>query len=165
MGYDELTHPPRRTPATARRRLPDRRRRRTDRCRHEAELAASTRETYDYAWRQWQRWCRGRGINPLPVPPEALAAFSTERAETGLAFGSLDGYCSGIAHRHHQEGLPDPTADVVVRRVRRGLRRIMGVAPRRQAHPLTVVELGQIVASIDTDTAIGTRDRAILLVG
>ena len=131
----------------------------------EAELANSTRETYDCAWRQWERWCRGRGINSLPAPPEALAAFLAERAEAGLTFGTLDGYCSGIAHRHHQEGLADPTADVVVRRVRRGLRRIMGVAPRRQAHPLTVAELGQIVASIATDTAIGTRDRAIILVG
>jgi integrase len=41
----------------------------------------------------------------------------------------------------------------------------MGVAPRRQAHPLTVAELSQILASIDADTAIGKRDRAILLVG
>ena len=41
----------------------------------------------------------------------------------------------------------------------------MGVAPRRQAHPLTVAELGQIVSFIDCDTAIGIRDRAILLVG
>jgi integrase len=131
----------------------------------EAELAKSTRATYDCAWRQWERWCRGREINPLPAPPEALAAFLAERAEAGLTFTTLDGYCSGIAHRHHQEGLPDPTADVVVRRVRRGLRRIMGVAPRRQAHPLTVAELSQIVSSIDADTAIGSRDRAIILVG
>jgi site-specific recombinase XerD len=131
----------------------------------EAELAPSTRETYNCAWRQWDRWCRGRGINPLPAPPEALAAFLAERAEGGLHFSTLDCYCSGIAHRHHQEGLADPTADFLVRRVRRGLRRIMGVAPIRQAHPLTVAELGQIVASIDADAAIGIRDLAILLVG
>jgi integrase len=77
----------------------------------------------------------------------------------------LDGYCSAIAHRHHQEGLPDPTADVVVRRVRRGLRRIMGTAPRRQAHPLTVAELEQVVSTIDPATAIGARDRAVTLLG
>lgn len=131
----------------------------------EAELAPSTRETYACGWRQWERWCQGRGIAPLPAPPEALAAFLAERAEAGLHFTTLDAYCSGIAHRHGQEGLPDPTAHVVVRRVRRGLRRIMGVAPRRQAHPLTVAELAQIVSSIDADTAIGKRDRAIFLVG
>jgi hypothetical protein len=94
-----------------------------------------------------------------------LAAFLTERAEAGLTFGTLDGYCSGIAHRHHQEGLPDPTADFVVRRVRRGLRRIMGVAPRRQAHPLTLTEIAQILKRIDTSAPIGIRDRAVILLG
>lgn len=131
----------------------------------EAELAASTRETYAIAWRQWERWCSGRDINPLPAPPEAIAAFLAERAEAGVHFSTLDCYCSGIAHRHRQEGLADPTADFLVRRVRRGLRRILGVAPIRQAHPLTVAELGQIVASIDTDDAKDIRDRAILLLG
>jgi len=131
----------------------------------EAELAPSTREMYASAWRQWERWCRGRGLDALPAAPEALAAFLAERAETGLTFGTLDGYCSGIAHRHHEEGLPDPTVHVVVRRVRRGLRRVMGVAPRRQAHPLTVAELAQIVSTIDADTAIGIRDRAVILLG
>jgi hypothetical protein len=75
-------------------------------------------ETYESAWRQWARWCHGRGISPLPAPPES--------AEAGLHFSTLDCYCSGIAHRHHQEGLTDPTADVLVRRVRRELRRILG---------------------------------------
>ncbi len=98
-------------------------------------------------------------------PPRALAAYLAERAESGLCYGTLDGACSAIAHRHHQEGLVDPTADPVVARVRRGLRRIMGTAPRRQAHPLTVAELAQIVASIDTEVSIGVRDRAVLLLG
>ena len=41
----------------------------------------------------------------------------------------------------------------------------MGVAPRRQAHPLTVSELAHIVSRIDTDRAIGIRDRAGILLG
>ena len=131
----------------------------------DAELAESTRTSYLSAWRHWEAWCRGRGIPALPTVPESLAAFLAERAEAGLCFGTLDGACSAIAHRHHQEGLPDPTADVLVRRVRRGLRRIMGTAPRRQAHPLTVTELEQIVSTIDTGTAIGARDRAVILLG
>lgn len=131
----------------------------------EAELAASTRETYACGWRQWERWCRGRGMPALPAPPEAIAAFLAERAEAGVHFSTLDCYCSGIAYRHRQEGLADPTADFLVRRVRRGLRRILGVAPIRQAHPLTVAELGQIVAAIDADSVKDVRDRAILLLG
>lgn len=41
----------------------------------------------------------------------------------------------------------------------------MGTAPRRQAHPLTVDELDLLVSTIDPATAIGTRDRAVILLG
>jgi integrase len=101
----------------------------------------------------------------LPADPDALAAYLTARAEAELCNGTLDGDCAAIAHRHHQAGLGDPTAAEVVRRVRRGLRRILGTAPRRQAHPLTVAELVEIVASIDPASRIGVRDRAVLLLG
>jgi integrase len=131
----------------------------------DAALADSTRTAYASAWRVWETWCRRRGIAALPAAPEALAAYLAERAESGICFGTLDGACSAIAHRHHQEGLPDPTAHVVVRRVRRGLRRIMGTAPRRQAHPLTVGELDRLVSKIDPLPAIGIRDRAVILLG
>lgn len=131
----------------------------------EANLAASTRTVYASAWRQWEAWCRRRGITALPAPPEALAAFLAERAEAGLSYGTIDLTCSAIAHQHHQVGLPDPTTDVTLRRVRRGLRRIIGAAPRRQAHPLTVAEVTRIVTAMDLDTATGVRDRALLLLG
>jgi integrase len=131
----------------------------------DAELAQSTRTTYASGWRSWEAWCRRRGLGPLPAEPDALAAYLTERADAGLCNGTLDGDCAAIAHRHHQEGLGDPTAAAVVRRVRRGLRRTLGTAPRRQAHPLTVAELAQIVACIDPASRIGVRDRAVLLLG
>ena len=41
----------------------------------------------------------------------------------------------------------------------------MGTAPHRQAHPLTVDELDRIVSTIDPATAIGARDRAVILLG
>ena len=131
----------------------------------DAELAASTRTSYASAWRQWGAWCRERDIAALPAAPETIAAYLAQRAESGLCFGTLDGACSAIAHRHREAGLADPTTDVTVRRVRRGLRRIMGTAPRRQAHPLTVDELDRLVSSIDPATAIGVRDRAVILLG
>ena len=130
-----------------------------------AELSSATRAAYASSWRNWEAWCHVRGVLPLPAAPEALAAYLTERAESGMCYGTLDGACSAITHRHHQDGLPDPTAHPVVARVRRGLRRIMGTAPRRQAHPLTVAELAQIVASIDTEAPIGVRDSSVLLLG
>jgi len=41
----------------------------------------------------------------------------------------------------------------------------MGTAPRRQAHPQTVTELDHLVSTIDPATAIGARDRAVILLG
>lgn len=131
----------------------------------DAELAPSTRTTYASAWRSWETWCRRRELSALPADSDALAAYLTERAEAGLCNGTLDGDCAAIALRHHQDGLDDPTAAAVVRRARRGLRRILGTAPRRQAHPLTVAELTQILVSIDPASRIGIRDRAVLLLG
>jgi integrase len=50
-----------------------------------------------------------------------------------------------------------------VREVLKGIRRIVGVAPRQKA-PLLVTELRTIVAAIPDDL-LGRRDRAILLLG
>ncbi|RNI21085.1 tyrosine-type recombinase/integrase [Flexivirga caeni] len=41
----------------------------------------------------------------------------------------------------------------------------MGVAPRHQAPPLTPAEVAQIISAIDTSTAIGVRDRAVIPLG
>lgn len=35
----------------------------------DAELAESTRTSYASAWRQWDKWCRGRDIPALPAAP------------------------------------------------------------------------------------------------
>jgi integrase len=131
----------------------------------EAELASSTLEVYASAWRRWDAWCAGRGIIAMPASPETVAAYLAERAEAGLSYGSIDLACSAIGHRHRQHGFPDPTTDLTVRRVRRGLRRILGTAPRRQAHPLSVAEVGQILSAINLHTVTGVRDRAIILLG
>ena len=131
----------------------------------EAELAASTRTVYASAWHRWEEWCDARGITAMPSHPDALAAYLAERAEEGLTYASIDVACCAVAYRHRQHGLSDPTTDPTVRRVRRGLRRIIGVAPRRQAHPLDVTELTQIVDAIAAETPRGLRDRAIMLLG
>jgi len=43
--------------------------------------------------------------------------------------------CGAIAYRHKMHGLDDPVLSEGVLQVRRGLRRIVGTAPRRQARP------------------------------
>ncbi|MGH3506756.1 MAG: tyrosine-type recombinase/integrase [Nocardioidaceae bacterium] len=62
-------------------------------------------------------------------------------------------------------GLPNPVLTEGVRQVRRGLRRLIDTAPRRQARPLGTEEIRQIVQHIDRSTALGARDAAIILLG
>lgn len=130
-----------------------------------AAHAESTRTMYDWAWSQWERWCQARGAPILPAEPALICAYLTERAADGLSVGSIDLACSAIAYQHRRRGLDDPTLTEGVRQVRRGLRRIIGTAPRRQARPLGTDEIRQIVENIDRGTVLGARDAAIILVG
>lgn len=131
----------------------------------EAELAPTTRTAYASAWRQWERWCHTRDMVPIPAAPEAICAYLTERAEAGLGYGSVEMALAAIGERHRRAGLDDPTHDPTLKRVRRGLRRLLGAAPQHHAHPLTLTELTKILTAIDPATPIGVRDRALLLFG
>lgn len=130
-----------------------------------AAHAESTRTVYDFAWGQWERWCATRGATSLPAEPALICAYLTERAADGLSVGTIDMACGAIAYRHRMHGLDDPVLTEGVRQVRRGLRRIIGATPRRQARPLGTEEIRQIVEHIDRTTARGARDAAIILLG
>jgi integrase len=130
-----------------------------------AARTAATRRLYALVWGQWQRWCAARGLSPLPGDPLALCAYLTERAAAGRAMGTLDMARTAIRHVHRMSGDADPVAAEAVRQVRRGLRRIIGAAPRRQARPLGTEEIRQIVEHVDRTTPLGARDAAIILLG
>jgi integrase len=130
-----------------------------------AAHAPATRKIYQFAWGHWERWCAQRGMNPLPAEPAAVCAYLTERVEAGIAVTSLSVTACAISHVHRTHGLANPMAHQTVRQVRAGLRRTHGVAPRRQARPLSVTELRQIVTAIDRSTVFGARDAAIILLG
>jgi hypothetical protein len=130
-----------------------------------ASHAESTRSVYAIAWNQWERWCAAREVTALPAAPAMICAYLTARAAQGLSVGTLDLACGAIAYRHRMHGLDDPVLSEGVRQVRRGLRRIVGTAPRRQARPLRLGEIRRIVAAIDRTTGKGARDAAIILVG
>jgi len=130
-----------------------------------AACAASTRHVYAAQWRLWERWCAARDLTPLPADPATVGAYLAARAADGIAVVSLNLACSAIGHAHRARQLPDPVQHQTVRQVRRGLARTYGTAPRRQARPLDVAELRQILRHIDRDRPSGVRDTAIILLG
>lgn len=106
-----------------------------------------------------------RGIVAQPDDPDAIAVYVTERAVAGIGYGSLELACSAIAYHHRTAGPANTTADPSLRRVLRGLRRTLGCAPHRRAHPLTTAEIRRIVARLDSSDPLAVRDRAIILLG
>lgn len=130
-----------------------------------AERAPSTLASYASAWRLFVRWCAVRGLEPLPADPATVCAYLAEQADRGLTNATITARCAAIRYEHQRAGAPDPIADPTVARVRRGLRRILGVAPRRQARALLTEDIRSIVDQIDKRTAAGARDRALLLLG
>ncbi len=128
-------------------------------------LAESTRRVYDLTWRQWERWCATRDVEPLPASTALICAYLTDRAATGASVPTLDTAVGAISYHHRVRSFEDPTLGEAVRQVRRGLRRIVGTAPRRQARPLDAADLRRILARVDTAGAKGARDAAILLLG
>ncbi|MEU0266806.1 tyrosine-type recombinase/integrase [Nocardioides sp. NPDC006303] len=133
-----------------------------------ASHAETTRTAYACAWRAWERWCAGRGLDSLGgtgAEPNVVCAYLAERAADGASAATIDVACSAIRYHHHRYGLADPTQTAAVRQVRRGLHRILGTAPHRPARPVGPEEIRRLLAAIDRDTSAGYRDAAIILLG
>ena len=129
-----------------------------------ASRSPATRRAYATAWRQWAAWSSGRGADPMPADPVLVAAYMAGLADAGRAMATIDRALSAIAAAHLDAGHPDPTRHSGVVRVRAGLRRSVGVAPKRLAHPLSTEEVRRIVDVIPDDLR-GARDRALILTG
>lgn len=128
-------------------------------------LSPATRRAYAAATRSWEAWCAQRGADPYPGQVHLVAAHLTYLAEQGRSASTLDRTIAALRARHLDLGLDDPTTHRGVQRVRVGLRRRIGTAPRRQAHPLTTEQVRRIVTGIDESTLRGKRDIALVLTG
>lgn len=128
-------------------------------------LAPATRRAYESSLRSWRLWCSGRGVPALPATPELVAAHLTDLASEGKSTSTMDRLLAALRDKHLDLGFDDPTAHRGVQRVRSGLRRRLGTAPRQQAHPLSTEEIRRIVEHIDDTELRGLRDRAIILLG
>jgi integrase len=131
----------------------------------EASRSPATRRAYATAWRQWCEWTSTRGASPMPADPVLVAAYVAGLAEAGRAMSTIDRALSAISAAHRDAGNElDPTRHPGVIRVRAGLRRTIGVAPKRLAYPISTEELRRVVEAIPDDLR-GARDRALILTG
>ena len=125
-----------------------------------------TRRVYRSAWRGYAAWCRSLGREPLSGDAELLAMYATRRADDGMAVSTLRVDLAAIRTAHLLAGIPLNLNDPRLAMVVEGITRARGTRPRRQATPAVPDVLRQLLAACASpDTALGARDRAMLLLG
>lgn len=129
----------------------------------DAQRSEGTWAAYRRDWQAFEAWCAERTLEALPAAPATVALYVTVRARSDHPT-TIGRRLAAIAAAHDRAGWPSPTRDRRVAGVVRGVRRRLGVGPRRQVAPAVTAELRRMVEACP-DRLIGTRDRAVLLLG
>jgi integrase len=125
--------------------------------------ADGTRRTYDKSWTGFEAWCGEQGFCALPAAPQTVALFLAARADQGRRPATLSVTLSAIAQAHELAGHPSPTADLLVKKTWKGVRRRLGIAPNKK-DPISASELRSMMDRLPAGL-LGLRDRALLLLG
>jgi site-specific recombinase XerD len=125
--------------------------------------AANTLKAYRTDWAHFSEWCALHRLVSLPAEPRTVALYLSDLANTHKV-STLYRRLSGISQAHQAAGFSTPTTDAQVRLVFQGIRRTLGSAPA-QKHAAITAEVRAMVDTLSLISLIGTRDRALLLVG
>lgn len=129
-----------------------------------AARAPSTLRAYQHDWQQFRAWCEQNHVVPLPASPQTVILYSTNLTKNEhRKWNTLSRRLAAISQLHQQAGFESPTRAWAVKQLLSGLRRELGVAPVRK-RPVLVDDLKEILKQIP-DSLLGTRDRALLLLG
>jgi integrase len=124
--------------------------------------APNTLRAYNSDWRDFSGWCRAHTLDSRPAAPATVALYLTALSGS-RSVATLTRRLSAISQMHQAAGLPSPTEDARVRLVMAGIRRSVGSAAQAK-RPVLVPDLKAMLAALPLDL-LGTRDRAILLIG
>lgn len=101
----------------------------------------------------------------LPSTPEEIASYMVDMVvDKGYRTSSITRALYALSHWHRAQHLYNPTADELVKQVRRGLRKTHGQPPQ-QSEALELPQLREVISAIGTATLIDLRDRALLTIG
>lgn len=128
-----------------------------------AEHADSRNTLRAYAghWSRFEAWCESNGLESMPATDDTVRAYIAELATEGKAVSTIDQAVASIRHAHRE--ICDPVGGKTLR-TRKGIRRKVGVAPKRKARPILDDELNAMMDACP-ESRIGIRDRALLSVG
>jgi integrase len=130
----------------------------------QASKAETTIRAYRADLRAFEDWCRSRGLQSCPTTPDTVAGHLGWCATLGrLSPSSIGRRTAAIRYGHKLAGFDPPTGSETVRAAIAGIRRKLGVAPKRK-QPVTAERLTEMLKGLP-DTLAGKRDRALLTLG
>lgn len=124
--------------------------------------AKNTIRAYQSDWTHFEAWCKAHCQSSLPAIPETVALYLTDLSATHKT-GTLIRRVSAISQAHQIAGFETPTKSSKVRLVLAGIRRTKGTAQVAKT-PVLVEDLRRMVSKLPKNL-LGTRDRALLLIG
>lgn len=135
-----------------------------------ASLAAAnspnTIRAYLGAWKRWDDWASRHGLQTVPAAPEDVAAYITERAESGAAPATVRMDCAGIAAAHRAIGADDPIRREPIRQAMRSIVRANRGKGRGQVQGVDWASADQAAALAEDDGSVaGLRDGALIRIG
>ena len=135
-----------------------------------AKQAASenTLKAYAKDWADFSRWCRMKGIEPLPPSPEMIGLYLADlAAPTGktsaLSVSTIDRRLSGLSWNYTQRGFTLDRKNRHIATILAGIKR-KHARPPVQKEAILRDDIMAMVATLPFDLR-GLRDRTILLLG
>jgi integrase len=147
-----------------------------DTARDYARAAASenTLKAYAKDWAHFSRWCRMKGVEPLPPSPEMIGLYLADLASGSglspsqstsrpLSVSTIERRLSGLAWNYAQRGFALDRKNRHIATVLAGIKR-KHARPPVQKEAILAEDILAMVATLPFDLR-GLRDRAILLLG
>src|SRR6056297_3045086 len=135
-----------------------------------AKQAASDNTLKAYAgdWAHFARWCRMRGADPLPPPPDLVGLYLADLAAPAdgtrpLTVATIERRLSGLVWATAQRGMRLDRGDRHIASVLAGIRR-RHARPPVQKEAILAQDILAMAGTLPFDLR-GLRDRAILLLG
>lgn len=130
-----------------------------------ASVSESTKASYAMSWRLYKEWCEAHDFNCITEKKKEtlLALYVSSLANKGLKLASILLYFAGIVWTYKQKQIHIEANGDTLKKVLAGIKRTLGSRSERKS-PIVIETLRSMTRCLD-NTIIGTRDKAILLLG
>lgn len=122
----------------------------------------NTLKAYRKDWNNFLQFCDANNVCSLPADVSSIISYLTIQAENHRV-STLERRIASISQAHQAAGFISPTSSIEVRTLMQGIRHVKGTAQHGKS-PAITTDIKSMVSTL-SDTMLGHRDRALLLIG